>query len=564
MHNGILRKDFLRRALGLPLLLGPVARVSAQSDTHNPAAATEEMGKYYPKKRYDPIPLPQLQLMRPQLPSPIYESRPDWIAMYWKSWELAFRNFHEPAPGSGLVSQFIDAAFNANIFLWDSCFMTMFCNYAHPLVPGIGTLDNFYAKQHEDGEICREIVRKTGVDFPQWVNRENRPLFSRWGKEPSTPFVPYDVVYKGRPTPKQNPKLTLDGLNHPIMAWAELESYRMTGDKARLERIWNPLVRYHAALEEYLRQGNGLFVTDWASMDNSTRNVYLDRGGTGIDISSEMVLFARQLAQIAGILGLTAEGSHYAAEADRLAGVINHAMWDPQRRFYFDLTVDGKSSPVKTIAAFWTLLAKVASPDQAEALAAELANPKTFKRLHRVPTLAADQPGYTPAGGYWKGSVWAPTDTMVMRGLENYGYHALAREIALNHLNVVAQVFEETGTIWENYAPDAAAPGKPARPDFAGWSAIGPILYLMEYAIGLRADAPRNTLAWTLTPGIQHGCERYRFNGHVTSLVAKPLADRSNGLQVGVDSDTSFTLSLAVGETKKDFAVQPGRQEFRI
>jgi glycogen debranching enzyme len=358
--------------------------------------------------------------------------------------------------------------------------------------------------------------------------------------------------------------LTLDGLNHPIMAWAELESYRMTGDKARLERIWNPLVRYHAALEEYLRQGNGLFVTDWASMDNSTRNVYLDRGGTGIDISSEMVLFARQLAQIAGILGLTAEGSHYAAEADRLAGVINHAMWDPQRRFYFDLTVDGKSSPVKTIAAFWTLLAKVASPDQAEALAAELANPKTFKRLHRVPTLAADQPGYTPAGGYWKGSVWAPTDTMVMRGLENYGYHALAREIALNHLNVVAQVFEETGTIWENYAPDAAAPGKPARPDFAGWSAIGPILYLMEYAIGLRADAPRNTLAWTLTPGIQHGCERYRFNGHVTSLVAKPLADRSNGLQVGVDSDTSFTLSLAVGETKKDFAVQPGRQEFRI
>jgi len=68
--------------------------------------------------------------------------------MYWKSWELAFKNFHEPASGSGYVSQFIDAAFNENIFLWDTCFITMFCNCAHPLVPGIASLDNLYAKQH--------------------------------------------------------------------------------------------------------------------------------------------------------------------------------------------------------------------------------------------------------------------------------------------------------------------------------------------------------------------------------------------------------------------------------
>ena len=305
MEDGILRKDFLRRALGLPLLLvggSRLAPVSAQSDSHIPAAPpTEELGKYYAKRRYDPAPLPQWQSAHGQLPAPIYESQPDWIALYWKSWELAFQNFHEPAPGSGFVSQFIDAAFNANIFLWDSCFMSMFCNYAHPLVPGIGTLDNFYAKQHEDGEISREIVRNTGVDFPEWVNHENHPLFSRWGKEPSTPTVPYDVVYRGRPAPRQNPKLTLDALNHPIIAWAELESYRITGDTARLGRIWEPLVHYYAALQEYLRQGNGLYMTDWASMDNSTRNAYLDRGGTGIDISSEMVLFARQLAEIAVI-----------------------------------------------------------------------------------------------------------------------------------------------------------------------------------------------------------------------------------------------------------------------
>jgi neutral trehalase len=96
-------------------------------------------------------------------------------------------------------------------------------------------------------------------------------------------------------------------------------------------------------------------------------------------------------------------------------------MWDPTNRFYFDLTWEGKPAPVKTIGAFWTLVAGVASPAQTKDLMRELSNPQTFKRLHRVPTLAADQNGYDPAGGYWCGAVWAPTSTMVIRGLEQYG-----------------------------------------------------------------------------------------------------------------------------------------------
>jgi len=35
-------------------------------------------------------------------------------------------------------------------------------------------------------------------------------------------------------------------------------------------------------------------------------------------------------------------------------------------------------------------------------------------------------------------------------------------------------------------------------------------------------------------------------------------------VQVSVDSDGSLLMSLASGETKKDIAVQPDRQEFRI
>jgi len=50
--------------------------------------------------------------------------------------------------------------------------MTMFCNYGHAYVPGICSLDNFYCKQFEDGEICREIDRTTGKEYREWINRE--------------------------------------------------------------------------------------------------------------------------------------------------------------------------------------------------------------------------------------------------------------------------------------------------------------------------------------------------------------------------------------------------------
>ena len=303
--------------LGLLTVGGRGAVVRAQT-----GGAPEMLGMYFAKKTYEPKPLPKFADLKSQLPSPIYDENPVLVPLYWKAWELAFHNFHEPAPQSGFVSQFIDAAFNANIFLWDSCFMTMFCNYAYPLVPGISTLDNFYAKQHKDGEICREIVRKTGIDFHEWVNHEDKPLFSQWGWPALDDNLVADrhapVIYRDRAVPSPNPKVSLDGLDHPILAWAELEHYRVMGDRDRLAQVWQPLVHYYTALQVYLRQGNGLYVTDWASMDNSPRNAYLKNGGTGIDISSEMVLFAQQLSEIATILGKDAEAHQYSAR--RLPG----------------------------------------------------------------------------------------------------------------------------------------------------------------------------------------------------------------------------------------------------
>jgi hypothetical protein len=517
-------------------------------------------GGYFAKKEYRPEPLPSFDQLRRRLPEPVLDARPEWIAVYWKAWELASRNFHEPAPGSGFVSRFIDAAFSDNIYFWDTCFMTMFCNVAGGLTPGIESLDNFYAKQHPDGEIAREIERATGKDYPKWVNSDRRPFFSRWGWDGFGPKMKVlgpdvPVQYTGRKPPATLPDLTLDNLNHPIAAWAEMESYRYTGNRGRLSLVYPALAAYYAFLRDHLRQGNGLYMTDWASMDDSPRNPYLKGGGAGVDISSEMVLFAGELSEMASVLGKPADRKRYAKEAAEGARRINALMWSADKRFYVDVQLSGRQVPLKTIAGFWPLLAKAAPPAQSAALIRHLTDPKTFGTPHRVPTCAADEPAYR-AGLYWQGAVWAPTDTMVIRGLERYGERELARQIAIEHLAIVSATFQAEGTIFENYSPVEARPGKPARRDFVGWSGIGPILYLLEYGVGLKPNAPRNRLEWDLpsTEG-RAGCRRYRFNSHTVDLMAV------NGT-IHVDSDGDFELCVRSGATERVFHVKRGAQDF--
>ncbi len=495
---------------------------------------------------------PAFEDVRNSLPAPVYNEKPDYVESYWKAWELAFKNTYVPSPEAGFVSPFVDAAFNDSIFLWDMSFISMFANYGMPFSPGIVGLDNFYAKQHATGEICRQISRINGNDDPRWTNTEGDALFSRYGTNYRGDKMP--VNYRECEAPTPPPRLTLDALNHPILSWAELTSYALTGDTARLEKIRTPLVRYYEALRKYLRQGNGLYITDWASMDNSPRNRILKGGGTGIDISSEMVLFARDLAQIAQLTGRAGEAAEYLAEADALAALINEKMWSNTANFYYDLSSDDELGSCKTIAGFWPLIAGVADSEKAGYLEMELNNEDTFNRQHRVPTLAGTDDAFTPEGGYWKGAVWAPTNTMVVKGLEKYGFFKTAREIALNHLECVNRIYKETGTFWENYAPDQVIRGRPSRRDFVGWTGIAPIAYFLEYAIGLQANASKNTIVWNISSEKELGVVNYRFGGRTVDLVLQEKnADGKRPLEVRSDGD--LTLKIVYKDKAYDYNI---------
>jgi hypothetical protein len=337
---------------------------------------------------------------------------------------------------------------------------------------------------------------------------------------------------------------TLDALNHPILGYAEYYHYLHTGDIHRLNMVHDAIYHHYLALWDHLRHSSFLFVTDWASLDNSTRNEKLF---LGIDISSEMVLQARNLIDIYGIIGEI----KYQSRVEKLKNDINLVtraiqdhMWDHQTKFFYDLDQDMKQIPIKTIAGFWPLLAGICTEEQALSLSSWLMDPNTFNRMNVVPSLAADEPGFDPRGGYWRGGVWASTNLMVTDGLERYNQRHLAKKIALKYLLGISKVFQDTQTLWELYPPDELTKGDSDHRDFVGWTGIGPVLYFIQYYLGFRANSTTRTLYWDVnTSEKKTGILHYQFFGCQANFIATLQDQHWN---IVVDSDQNFKLEISI------------------
>ncbi len=457
--------------------------------------------------------LPTYYEAKDKLPKPFWQGHDNVIDCYNKAWEIAFSNLKKPEPESGLVSSFIDTAFNGFTFMWDSAFMTMFGKYASHIFDFQKTLDNFYAKQHRDGFICREICESA-----------NGEQFYR--HDPSS-----------------------TGPN--ILAWCEWEYYKLTGDISRVKYVFDPLMAFHKWLKLNRTWQNGMYwTTGWGcGMDNQPRhneseNPDLHHGFmTWCDTTVQQILNGKTLIEMAKVLGRADETKELQDEVNYLTQQVNDTLWDEKTGYYYDMWRNGELSGVKTIGAYWALIADIVPENRIKPFIAHLDNENEFKRPHRVPSLSFDHPEYETDGHYWLGGVWPPTNYMVLKGLQKNNYEKLAFDIALNHLENVVEVFEKTGTLWENYAPEMAEKGNPARKDFVGWSGLSPISIMFEYVFGIRPDAENNKIEWHVNLTEKHGISQYQFKGHIYSLECQKrmLGEKP---QITVKGDAPVTIEL--------------------
>lgn len=471
---------------------------------------------------YTPTPIPTYD--PDALPALIADDYPLWVAMYDWAWALAFRHLRQPDPGTGFVANYIDIPFNGNMFMWDSCFMMLFGGYARRQFRFMGTLDNFYAKQHDDGFICRELVCRTGADVFQSLD----------------------------------PRST--GPN--ILAWTEWLDYQISHDRERLARVFPVLVGYHRWWRDWRTHPDGSYWTcGWGSgMDNQTRvprSEYHHRHYTWADATFQQALNCRVLIEIGREVGRTEFAAELGSEYAHLAAYANAHLWDEATAFYYDRAPDGTLSQTRSIGAYWALLAGIVPDERRGRFVAHLQDPGSFNRPHRIPAQSRDSKVYDPLGGYWLGGVWPPTNYMVLRGLTTNGYPDLAHEIALNHLQNVAAVFGQTGTLWENYAPEEVRQGKPSSPDFVGWTGLSAISVPLEYGIGLRPLPTSNgtdALLWDIRLSGRHGVLRYPLpSGGEADLVYE-----GGTIRVAVRGGADLCLTVLRGDTAQTVTFPPG------
>lgn len=382
---------------------------------------------------------------------------------------------------------FIDAAFSQNIFLWDTCFMACFSKYHLDTLPVYQALDNFYDRADGDGYICREY-RQDGR--PVW--RKDHPV----------------------------------SINPPLLAFAELEIYSVTKNAERLKKVYPVLKKnfeFHVASYQmddklfYADQlgmgmdnipraprdwkaetGSGLTEDQlWAQIGalnlpfekqidrfaeeySETVTGVWNKQGRFIDFSAQMAMYAVQLKEIAKLTGNDVDIKGFDSFHSSLKEAINAKCWSEEDGFYYDLGF-GKQIPRRHIGAYWTLLGDVVPRARLERFLEKLLDPNEFFRTMPLPALSASDPEYKGWGEYWLGGVWAPTTYMVLKGLSAVGKKDLADRLARITYYNVAQVFEATGTFWENYSPDLVSFGMPARKDFCGWTALIPIAVYEEF-----------------------------------------------------------------------------------
>ncbi|ARW17479.1 Alpha,alpha-trehalase [Komagataeibacter europaeus] len=139
-----------------------------------------------------------------------------------------------------------------------------------------------------------------------------------------------------------------------------------------------------------------------------------------------------------------------AARYNRLAqeriDAVQRILWDERRAAFIDYDwKKGESTSILSGATVVPLFMQMATPEQAKAVSETVR-----KNLLKVGGLIATE--RSGSGQQWDSpNGWAPLQWMAVKGLNQYGYDALASDIAARWMGRVIGTYEKSGVLLEKY-----------------------------------------------------------------------------------------------------------------
>ena len=495
------------------------------------------------------------------LPRPVCEAHPEYNEFYTKAWELAHTHVRD-IPGMP-QNPYMDEAFcDTQVWIWDTCFMSLFCKFAQETFPGVETFNNFYE------------VLYGGNPLPEIVPTEDEPWWTG-----ATPGVPTNIKVHIADNP-------------PLFAWAEHENALIHGDVEYIkELLYNSrALQRHYEWVDSLRSSvklNGVLLP--THLENKDIGYTWEGGSSGMDNTPrgresipskerpnnpnmlwldaicQQALSARMIAKLFAIVGDTDGEAEWNARFEEKKKIINDLYWDDEDNFYYDIdSRDRHLYKVMTSASFWTMTAEVAPTERARELVKRLGEPETLGGELPLLSLARNDGDFKATGKYWRGSLWLPVAYAALKGLSTYGYHTEAHEAGYKIFKHMLATYREyePHTIWECYSPTAHRPATQTddvtvvRPDFCGWSALGPISVYIENVLGFHTvNAFERLVEWEKPSdlGAEIGIRNLRFGNVVTDIVA-------NKNKISVSSNEPYMLKIS----GRAFEIKAGEQTFNI
>ena len=278
--------------------------------------------------------------------------------------------------------------------------------------------------------------------------------------------------HKGKPT-----------TSAPFYSWINWEIYTVSRDNKFLEDAYLSGEKYvEWLIENRDTDKDGTFewgpygiienVRDWYNVVfqvSEERHLDIDKEDISdelecLDLTLMVVKEMRTLAKMADELGKPKESKKWNKKADQISDLVNKIMWDEETGFYYHVDKENhefnfmeRDLKREEIIGFLAMWAGVASEEQASLLVDKLTDPEKFWRKYGVPTLAADDPWFSPYVDYcckWNGPVWLLWDYMVFHGLVNYGYNDLAVELGNKMILAVTTQLSANHNYWESFSPD--------------------------------------------------------------------------------------------------------------
>jgi alpha,alpha-trehalase len=187
-----------------------------------------------------------------------------------------------------------------------------------------------------------------------------------------------------------------------------------------------------------------------------------------VDLNCLLYYHEQTIAKAYGILNDAVMQQQYLALAEKRKLAIQDFCWSNNSGFYFDYDIEANRQKHEyTLAALYPLYCKIASQQQAD-LVAEHIQSKFLKAGGVITTLKNSGQQWDAPNG------WAPLQWITITGLENYGHHSIAKNIARRWLALNDKVFAATGKMMEKYnvedTDQLAGGGEYPGQDGFGWT----------------------------------------------------------------------------------------------